>query len=129
MEGPSGRDRMERHDPGQLRISDSDRHQIAEVLRQAAGEGRIDFHELDERLEAAHSPKTYADRVPITADLPARQGAQAPVPVTRPSAPVVPGSRYDSSIAIMSETKRQGAWLVPEQHTAFALMGSVVLDL
>jgi Cell wall-active antibiotics response 4TMS YvqF len=29
----------------------------------------------------------------------------------------------------MGECKRQGAWLVPHEHTAFALMGSVVLDL
>jgi hypothetical protein len=36
---------------------------------------------------------------------------------------------YSSSIAVMSETKRTGPWLVGDGHTAFALMGSVVLDL
>lgn len=29
----------------------------------------------------------------------------------------------------MSECKRHGVWHVPENHAAFALMGSVVLDL
>ena len=29
----------------------------------------------------------------------------------------------------MSECKRQGVWAVPEHHSAFALMGSVVIDL
>ena len=29
----------------------------------------------------------------------------------------------------MSETKRVGPWVVEDNHTAFALMGSVVLDL
>ena len=29
----------------------------------------------------------------------------------------------------MGECKRQGAWLVPARHTAFAMMGSVLLDL
>ena len=29
----------------------------------------------------------------------------------------------------MSETRRAGTWLVQDHHTAFALMGSVVLDL
>jgi hypothetical protein len=29
----------------------------------------------------------------------------------------------------MSETKRTGSWVVQDGHTAFALMGSVVLDL
>ena len=36
---------------------------------------------------------------------------------------------HNSSIAVMGECKRQGAWLVPASHTAFSLMGSVTLDL
>ena len=62
---------LERPDPAQLRISDDDRHRVAEVLREAAGEGRIDLDELDQRLEATYAAKTYADLVPITVDLPA----------------------------------------------------------
>src|SRR3712207_5042198 len=58
------------HDPAQLRISDAERHQVAEILRQAAGEGRLDLEELDERLEATYAARTYADLVPITLDLP-----------------------------------------------------------
>ncbi|MCW2760664.1 MAG: hypothetical protein JWR85_865 [Marmoricola sp.] len=53
-----------------LRVSDADRHRVAELLREAAGEGRLDIEELDERLEAAYAAKTSADLVPITADLP-----------------------------------------------------------
>jgi hypothetical protein len=56
-------------DPSRMRISDADRHRVAEVLRQAAGEGRLDFDELDERLELTFGAKTYADLIPITADL------------------------------------------------------------
>ena len=29
----------------------------------------------------------------------------------------------------MSECKRQGVWAVPEHHSAFAMMGGVVIDL
>jgi hypothetical protein len=29
----------------------------------------------------------------------------------------------------MSDNTRRGTWLVPEQHTAFSMMGSVTLDL
>ena len=61
---------MDTPDPSQLRISDQDRHQVAEVLREAAGEGRIDFEELDQRLDATYAARTYADLVPITLDLP-----------------------------------------------------------
>ena len=114
-------------DPSQLRISDADRHKVAELLRQAAGEGRIDLEELDERLEATYAAKTYADLVPITIDLPA--------PGERPAPPVqsrrVPETTttYDTSLAIMGGCARKGAWLVPPRHQAFALMGGVDIDL
>lgn len=50
---------MEQYDPSQMRVSDEDRHKVAEVLREAAAQGRIDLEELDERLGAAcRSPPT-----------------------------------------------------------------------
>lgn len=115
-------------DPSLLRISDNDRQKVADVLREAAGEGRIDLEELDERLELTWHAKTYADLVPITADLHLPGHAQqAGAPVRRPSH--VPVVGHASSTAIMGECKRQGVWSVPEHHSAFALMGSVVIDL
>ena len=125
---------MQRRDPAQLRISDEDRHKVAEVLRQAAGEGRIDLEELDERLEATYGAKTYGDLVPITADLPVRTtGALpgTPHPVAQPHGvgPMVPATTYPTSISFMSDCTRRGVWRVPEQHTAFSMMGSVTIDL
>ncbi len=114
-------------DPSQLRISDADRHKVAELLRDAAGEGRIDLDELDQRLEATYAAKTYGDLVPITIDLPAHPGDQTPV-VARQSLPVT-GGTFDSSIALLGGVSRKGAWLVPERHTAFTMMGGVDLDL
>ena len=118
-------------EPARLRISDQERHQVAEVLRKAAGEGRIDLDELDERLEATFAAKTYADLVPITADLPAalHEGGVQPLPVQRQVGHVVAGPAYQSSFAMMSETKRSGPWQVGATHNAFALMGGVTLDL
>ena len=121
-----GNGELQPRDPGRLRISDDDRHRVAEVLRTAAGEGRIDLEELDERLEATYAAKTYAELVPITADLPAQATQPAPAPRR---VPAVPGPAYQSSFAVMSETKRQGPWTVEDNHSAFCLMGSVVLDL
>src|SRR5680860_1137813 len=118
---------MERRDLSQLRISDDDRHRVAELLRHAAGEGRIDFEELDQRLEAAYSAKTYGDLVPITADLPSKANPKAPA-VRQPSS-MVPATSYSQSLSVMSDNTRKGVWNVPEQHTAFAMMGSVTLDL
>lgn len=114
-------------DPSLLRISDNDRQKVADVLREAAGEGRIDLEELDERLELTWGAKTYADLVPITSDLhlPAHAPESPPVPRTQG----VPAVGHASSTAIMGECKRQGVWTLPEHHSAFALMGSVLIDL
>ncbi|QIX28819.1 DUF1707 domain-containing protein [Nocardioides sp. JQ2195] len=116
-----------------MRISDADRHRVAEVLREAAGEGRIDFDELDERLEATYAAKTYADLVPITVDLPTK-GIEAahptsPTPVGSPVPATVHAPRHNASLAIMGGQDRKGVWEVGASHTAFALMGGIDLDL
>jgi hypothetical protein len=120
---------MDRPDPSQLRISDADRHKVADLLRDAAGEGRLDLDELEERLEATYAARTYADLVPITIDLPAhpQQGPATPAVPPRESLPAT--ATYENSVSIMGDCTRKGAWLVPARHNAFALMGAVTLDL
>jgi hypothetical protein len=131
-------DETERVQPAQLRVSDEDRHKVAEVLRRAAGEGRLDLEELDERLEAAYAAKTYGDLVPLTVDLPVHAGDGLPTPATgggAVAAPGTPGSAlataetYQSSLSFMGDCTRRGVWRVPARHTAFSLMGGVTLDL
>ena len=116
-------------DPSQLRIGDADRQRVADVLRDAAGEGRLDLDELDERLELTWRAKTYGDLVPITLDL--AQAAPVPMPASTPAPrPAgLPGVGHASSTAIMGDCKRRGVWHLPSQHSAFSLMGSVTLDL
>jgi hypothetical protein len=119
-------------DPARLRISDQDRHRVAEFLREAAGDGRIDMEELDERLGQAYAAKVYADLVPIVADLPGSSPitAQGTSPATATSRqPVVHARRFESSIAILSGQERKGVWEVGPVHTALAVMGGVELDL
>lgn len=53
-----------------LRASDADREQIAERLRKATAEGRLLAEELEERLEATFSARTYGDLDAVVADLP-----------------------------------------------------------
>src|SRR5687767_15961189 len=72
----------------QLRASDADREQVAAVLRRAAGEGRLELAELDERLAAVYAARTYADLEPITRDLPVEgESPKPPVPLARPAVP------------------------------------------
>ncbi len=53
-----------------IRASDADRESVAERLREAAGEGRILAHELEERLAKALRAQTYGDLDAVVADLP-----------------------------------------------------------
>jgi hypothetical protein len=53
-----------------LRASDADRDAVAERLRQAAGEGRLEPEELEERVEAALRARTYGELARLVADLP-----------------------------------------------------------
>jgi Domain of unknown function (DUF1707) len=113
-----------------LRISDADRHQVAEVLREAAGEGRIDLTELDERLEATYAARTYADLVPITLDLPVTRQTDLPArPAAATTSPVVPGPAEEKHLAIMGGLERKGVWTVPAHLTVNCFMGGADLDL
>jgi hypothetical protein len=124
MSGP-----LEPLPPSQQRISDAERHEVAEILRRAAGEGRIDLEELDERLEATYAAKTYADLVPITHDLPSAAPRQPAVSATGPRPEVVPGPSREHGMAILGGYERKGVWTVPEVLTVVCVMGGAELDL
>lgn len=113
-------------DPVEFRAADSDREQVAEVLREAAGDGRLTLDELDERLGRTFAARTYAELALITRDLP--QVGQTPsVPAVPRAAGGKPTSRF--AIAIMSGFSRAGHWIAGRNFTAFALMGGGQLDL
>jgi hypothetical protein len=59
-----------------IRISDADREQVAARLREHYAEGRLNSDELEERISATFSAKTYGDLRRVMADLP----EPAPVP-------------------------------------------------
>jgi hypothetical protein len=71
-----------------LRASDADRDAVAERLRQAAVEGRLDADELEQRLHRALRAKTYGDLDRLLGDLPAK-----PVKWERPRGAVAPAAR------------------------------------
>lgn len=53
-----------------LRASHADRDRVVEMLRIAAGDGRLSAEELDTRLESALSARTLGELAGLTADLP-----------------------------------------------------------
>ena len=70
-----------------LRASDEDREQTAERLRKATAEGRLLAEELEERLEATFTARTYGELDAVVADLPgavARRRERPRSPVLTP---------------------------------------------
>jgi Domain of unknown function (DUF1707) len=76
-----------------LRAADADREAVAERLRRAAGEGRLEPDELEERLHRALRARTYGELDRVVDDLPARGAA-----LTR-SAAGLPSARTALAVA------------------------------
>src|SRR5215468_11669407 len=91
-----------------LRASHEDRDRVAELLRMAAGDGRLSAEELDERLEKALSARTYGELAALSRDLPAAPGFAGDLVAGEPKDLV----RIERS---SGWAKREGRWLVPRR--------------
>jgi hypothetical protein len=67
----------------EMRAADADRQTVADRLKSALDEGRLDLHEYDERLQQAYAAKTYGELDRLLHDLPTA------APVAMPAAAVV----------------------------------------
>ena len=66
----------------EMRAADADRQAVAEKLKAALDEGRLDLHEYDERLQQAYAAKTYGDLEGLLTDLPVSAGGVPAVSAT-----------------------------------------------
>jgi hypothetical protein len=110
-----------------LRASHDDRDQAVEVLRVAAGDGRITAEELDERVGAALTARTYGELAELISDLPAAPGSLPLVPGSPPGAAAAPKDLMRIQCDI-SSTRRDGPWLVPKRLEVRVNLGTVTLD-
>ncbi|WBB71061.1 DUF1707 domain-containing protein [Micromonospora sp. WMMD812] len=88
-----------------MRAADTDREAVADRLRVALNEGRLDLHEYDERLQRAYRSRTYAELDALVADLPSVAPPADSGLVTSPAAAPATAQRP----AVRSATAR---WLV-----------------
>ena len=104
-----------------LRASHEDRDRIVELLRVSAGDGRLSIDELDERVEAALTARTYGELEGLVADLPATPGTAAAAPTAKPKEMV----RIE---CLSGSIKRDGRWALPQRMEVRVHSGSVTLD-
>ncbi|MGC9499741.1 DUF1707 SHOCT-like domain-containing protein [Streptomyces sp. WG7] len=125
-------------DAPELRASDADRERVAEVLRDALAEGRLDMAEFQERLDTTYGARTYGELAPITRDLPVGP-VEGPSRVSMTKEPErsgdwagrITGGEGSSSwaVAVMSGFQRKGRWTVPRRFNSFAFWGGGDIDL
>jgi hypothetical protein len=110
----------------ELRASDADREHHADVLRRAAGEGRLTMEELDERLTTVYSSRTHAELEKLVADviLPSDHPHAQRMPVRRDG-----DDKTSWLVAVMSGRDRKGRWRVPRKLNVINIMGGSDLDL
>jgi Domain of unknown function (DUF1707) len=113
-----------------LRVSDAERTEVADLLSQHYGDGRLDQAEFDQRLEQAMRAKTYRDLSGLFADLPPT-GTSGGTGIThdqRPRHRIHPGLLLALAIAVALIAGHALAWsLTP--WTWIVLLCLVVLPL
>lgn len=113
---------------GTLRASDADRDRVADILRDALAEGRLDAEEHAERLDRVYGAKTVGQLEPLVRDLPAGQATAASASAGVRPAPSE-GGENPTLVGILSGAERKGRWRVGSRITAVAVMGGIEIDL
>lgn len=130
-------------DPKELRAGTLDRVRVSEQLQHAFADGRLDETELERRIEATTSARTYGDLDVLVADLPitppSREIGAAGLPPAYPSTPMTDlplsgapiGASPDNPLVLdggWSNEKRAGSWEIPQFLLVRGGLGSVTLD-
>ncbi|MEU9285294.1 DUF1707 domain-containing protein [Streptomyces sp. NPDC048275] len=117
----------------ELRASDADRDRIADILREALAEGRLTADEHAERVEGVLTTKTVGELNRFVRDLPAaHQGRETPAYTTAPNRPpvgAIPAVADENVVAVFSSAMRKGRWRAGRRIHAYAVFGSVEIDL
>ncbi|MBB4934679.1 hypothetical protein F4561_005499 [Lipingzhangella halophila] len=124
-------------EPEHIRASDADRDRVADRLREALAQGRLDQTEYEERLDSVYTAKTVGELTPVLHDLPDELDSSVS------SDPVAPGIQVSTKearemaatsqgrenlVAVFGGAERKGRWLVEPRTNASVLFGGISLD-
>jgi hypothetical protein len=98
-----------------LRTSDAEREQVAEILRAAMAEGRLDMTEGEERLANSYAAKYRDELKPLTADLP-DGGRQALAHTPQARAATRRWLRRHAIFILVLAGLMTGVWLLSGAH-------------
>jgi hypothetical protein len=111
-----------------LSLSD-ERERIIQQLSEHFANDRLSLDEMESRMELAYKASSIGELQRLTADLPSSAAAAVPAPLpAEAELPELPRDR-ERMFAVMSETSRRGAWLVPQRLDLLAVMSDTTIDL
>ena len=101
--------------PNRVRTSDTEREQVATILRAAMAEGRLNLEEGEERLGAAYGAKFRDEFAVLTADLPGG-GQRALAETPQAKAEIRQGLRRHVGFVFFLAFALTGFWLLSGAH-------------
>jgi hypothetical protein len=112
--------------PNRLRTSDSEREQVAEILRAAMTEGRLTLEEGEERLGRVYAAKYRDELAPLTADLP---GGGRPALADTPQARAATRRdvRRHAALVVSVALILTGLWILSGAHFFWPVIPLVFL--
>ena len=122
----------------EMRASDAERDRVAERLRDAVAEGRLEMDEFEQRLDAAYKARTHGELAPLVRDLPAPgstvepAGASSPVAAGQAAtwaARIGGPATSKGGFAFWGGFNRNGRWTVGRVFTSFVMWGGGHIDL
>lgn len=105
-----------------------ERERVIQRLSEHFANDRLSMEELEQRMELVYKATTAAELQRLTADLPSEASASVTAPALAETHQVLTPDR-DRVVSIMSETRRRGAWIVPQRLDVLCVMSDTTIDL
>jgi class 3 adenylate cyclase len=116
-----------------IRISDAERNQMVDLLREHCSEGRLTLDEFSDRVGEVFNARTRRDLEVVTADLPIpAELLPSSQPATVPTADAYPMKRRAVRrwiVGVMSGGAAKGRWRPADEVRVVAVMGGCEVDL
>ncbi len=106
-----------------LRLSDAERAEVADLLSRHYADGRLDQAEFDERLDQAMKAKTYSDLSGLFADLPRIETSDA----AKPGASRAPGTSRLAGASRLAGTTRLAPRRYPRPSLGALFLVTVIV--
>jgi class 3 adenylate cyclase len=117
----------------EIRISDAERNEVVDLLRQHCSEGRLTLDEFSDRVGDVFASRTRSELEKVTVDLPVPPAQatayQRPAGAASGDQPVRRRAVRRWIVGVMSGARTKGRWRPADETHVLAVMGGCEVDL